>query len=162
MHPDLIPANDFLGEEGSGNGAMLIGEKGIMTCGVYGLNPQVYLNNGEKLTMPKDYNGGNPYERSLPEYGHQVLWTEAIKAGFGSKEHKELTSSFDYAGPLTETVLMGNVAIRSYQHGKMGERGQMSFEGRKRLLWDGENMKITNYDSANQFVTREYRDGWAI
>jgi predicted dehydrogenase len=162
MHPDLIPADDFLAEEGSRNGAMLIGDKGIMTCGVYGLNPQIYLNNGEKMTMPEDYNGGNPYEKSLPEYGHQVLWTEAIKAGFDSKEHKALTSSFDYSGPLTETVLMGNVAIRSYQHGKQGQRGRMSFEGRKRLLWDGINMKITNYDGANQFVTREYREGWAI
>ena len=162
MHPELIPADDYLGDVGSGNGAMMIGDKGIMTCGVYGLNPQVYLNSGEKLAMPNDYDGGNPYEKSLPEYGHQVLWTDAIKAGFGSDKHKALTSSFDYAGPLTETVLMGNLAIRSYQHGVAGERGRMTFEGRKKLLWDGESMKIKNYEPANQFVSREYREGWAI
>ncbi len=162
FHPDLIPASDYLGEEGSGNGVIMIGDKGIMTCGTYGLNPQVYLNNGDKLTMPEDYSGGNPYEEKLPENGHQVLWTDAIKAGFDSKEHRSLTSSFDYSGPLTETVIMGNLAIRSYQYGQLGENNRRSFDGRRKLLWDGENMKITNYDAANQFVTREYRDGWKL
>lgn len=162
FHPDLIPASDPLGDESSANGVMMIGDKGIMTCGVYGLNPKLYTNSGDKLTMPEDYDGGNPYERSKPEYGHQVLWTEAIKAGFGSKEHKALTSSFDYAGPLNETVLMGNLAIRSYQHGELDERGRRQFEGRTRFIWDGENMKITNYEAANRYVTRTYRDGWAI
>ena len=37
-------------------------------------------------------------------------------------EHKSLTSSFDYAGPMTETVLMGNIAIRSYMERKEGEK----------------------------------------
>ncbi|MEL6945547.1 MAG: gfo/Idh/MocA family oxidoreductase, partial [Bacteroidota bacterium] len=74
-----------------------------------------------------------------------------------------LTSSFDYAGPLTETVLMGNLAIRSYQTASKGGReGRKSFDGRKKLLWDGEKMKITNYDSANAFVKRDYRTGWSL
>ncbi len=162
FHPDLIPAGDYLGNEGSRNGVLMIGEKGIMTCGVYGLNPQIYLNNGDKMTMPEGYSGGNIYEGKLPEYGHQVLWTDAIKAGFNSKEHKALTSSFDYSGPLTETVIMGNLAIRSYQYGQMGDNNRMRFDGRRKLLWDGANMKITNYDAANQFVTREYREGWKL
>lgn len=63
--------------------------------------------------------------------------------------------------PLTETVLMGNLAIRSYQLGKNKTTGAgMDFDGRKKLLWDGNSMKITNYDAANQFVSRKYRDGW--
>jgi len=75
----------------------------------------------------------------------------------------ELTSSFDYAGPMTETVLMGNLAIRSYTaNAKKNARGRLEFKGRKKLLWDGEKMKITNYEPANQFVGREYRPGWEL
>ena len=102
-----------------------------------------------------------PYEK-LPEYGHQVAWTEACKAGFGSDAHKSLTSSFDYAGPMTETVLMGNLAIRSYSLAKENDSGRLEYYGRKKLLWDGENTKITNFDEANQFVSRPYRTGWKL
>ncbi|MEM9936902.1 MAG: gfo/Idh/MocA family oxidoreductase, partial [Bacteroidota bacterium] len=116
---------------------------------------------GEVLTMPKGYTGGNIYA-DMPEYGHQHAWTEAIKAGFNSPEHKALTSSFDYAGPLNETVLMGNLAIRSYSLAKEQKNGRRSYYGRKKLLWDGDNMKITNFDDANQFVSRPYREGWKL
>jgi hypothetical protein len=94
----------------------------------------------------------------MPESGHQVAWTRACKAGFGSAEHKALTSSFDYSGPLTETVLMGNLAIRSYNV----KTGKGNFPGRKKLLWDGTNMKITNFDDANAFVKRNYREGFNL
>jgi hypothetical protein len=43
----------------------------------------------------------------------------------------------------------------------MGRNG-FDFYGRKKLLWDGNNMKITNFEEANQFVTRNYRAGWEI
>lgn len=163
FHPDLIPADDFLGEEGSGNGVMMIGDKGIMTCGTYGRNPQIYFNNGEKIVMDENFKSMNPHAE-VSEYGHQLSWTEACKAGFNSEQHKKLTSSFDYSGPLTETVLMGNLAIRSYMLGKKGDnaRSNLNFPGRKRLIWDGDAMKITNFDEANQFVTRKYRKGWEI
>ena len=162
FHPDLIPADDYLGEEGSRNGVMMIGSKGIMTCGTYGSGPQAYLKNGDKLTIADDYDSGNPYV-DLPESGHQVAWTEACKAGFDSAEHKALTSSFDYSGPLTETVLMGNLAIRSFITRTEDSTGaSSSFAGRKKLLWDGENMRVTNYDEANQFVSRSYREGWKL
>lgn len=162
FHPDLIPASDDIGEKGSANGVMMIGEKGVMTCGTYGLVPKVYLKTGEKIEMPKDFATANPNEK-LPEYGHQVSWCDAIKAGYGSKEHKALTSSFDYSGPLTETVLMGNLAIRSYTTASKKEaNGRMQFDGRKKLIWDGANMKITNYDEANMFVSRPYREGWKL
>ncbi|MDH5599572.1 MAG: gfo/Idh/MocA family oxidoreductase, partial [Cyclobacteriaceae bacterium] len=161
FHPDIIPAEDWLGEPGSGNGVIMIGEKGTMTCGTYGLHPKIYLNNGEKIEMEKDFKTVNKYA-DLPEYGHQVAWTEACKAGFQSKEHKALTSSFDYAGPLNETVLMGNVAIRSYMMGEKQDSGRMNFNGRRKMLWDGAKMKITNYDDANEFVGRDYREGWKL
>ncbi len=161
FHPSIIPADHSIGEEGSANGVMMMGEKGVMTCGTYGLVPKVYLNTGEILEMPKDYSGGIRNFK-LPEYGHQTSWVEAVKGGFGSKEHKELTSSFDYSGPLTETVIMGNLAIRSYQESAGGEGRRRKFEGRRKLLWDGDNMKITNYDEANKFVSRKFRDGWKL
>ncbi len=162
FHPSIIPADDYLGEPGSGNGVMMIGTKGIMTCGTYGMRPQIYLNNGDKVTMADDYVSDNPYV-ALPESGHQVAWVQACKAGYNSKEHKALTSSFDYSGPLTETVLMGNLAIRSYttSSGKSAN-GRAAFEGRRKLLWDGASMQVTNYEAANQFVSRPYREGWKL
>ncbi|MDH5380198.1 MAG: Gfo/Idh/MocA family oxidoreductase [Cyclobacteriaceae bacterium] len=161
FHPPIIPADHPIGDNDSSNGVIMMGEKGVMTCGTYGLNPKVYLNTGEILELPKGYKTSNKNE-GMAEYGHQKSWTDAVKAGFNSKEHKSLTSSFDYAGPLTETVIMGNVAIRSYQESTGGEGRRRQFDGRKKLLWDGDNMKITNYDEANKFVTRKYRDGWKL
>jgi glycerophosphoryl diester phosphodiesterase len=97
-----------------------------------------------------------------PEFGHQRQWVDACKAGFNSPEHQSLTSSFDYSGPLTETVLMGNIAIRSYMLREEGSNGRTQFVGRKKLLWDGDAMKIKNMESANQFVGRDYRKGWEL
>ena len=98
------------------------------------------------------------------------MWIDAIKDGYGSSKHKMLTSSFDYAGPMTETVLMGNIAIRSYLLNKgngnpdsvrITGKGRNSYYRRKKLSWDGENMKITT-DDANQFVGENYREGWQL
>jgi len=92
------------------------------------------------------------------EAGHYTQWVDACMKGYGQME---LSSSFDYAGPLTEAVLMGNLAIRSYNQRKMNADGKgYSFPGRKKLLWDAKNMKITNFDEANAFVKRDYRKGW--
>ena len=67
-----------------------------------------------------------------------------------------------YAGPMTETVLMGNLAIRSYMLRRDAGDNKTEFYGRRKLLWDGEKMKITNFEAANQFVGREYRKGWEV
>ena len=56
-------------------------------------------------------------------------------------------SNFDYAGMLTEAVLLGNVAIRS---------------GGQKLEWDGPNLRVTNVPEANRFLRREYRKGWSL
>lgn len=163
FHPDLIPADDYLGDPDSANGVLMIGDKGIISCGTYGKHPQLYLNNGDKIVKPENFADDNKYA-SMPGYGHHVMWTDACKAGFASPEHLALTSSFDYAGPLTETVLMGNLAIRSYMLGKKGKdkRGRLDYEGRKKLLWNGKEMKITNFEQGNQFVSRAYRKGWKL
>ena len=158
-HPDIIPADSDIGGQDSQNGVLMIGDKGIISTNINDsspLTPKLYLYDGqtefgpEKEDMPE------------PEYGHQRKWVDACKAGFNSKEHLDLTSSFDYAGPMTETVLMGNLAIRSYMLRKENSKGSFDYYARKKLLWDGDNMKITNIEEANQFVTRKYREGWKI
>lgn len=157
-HPDIIPPDSDIGGSESANGVLIHGENGIVSTNINDsspMMPKLYLNDGTTDFGPE----GDVMEE--PEYGHQRKWVDACKAGFNSKEHKELTSSFDYAGPMTETVLMGNLAIRSYMLRK--ESGNnVQYYGRKKLLWDGNNMKITNLEEANQFVTREYRKGWEM
>ena len=68
----------------------------------------------------------------------------------------------DKALQVLETVLMGNLAIRSFMLREEKAKGRMDYYARKKLLWDGENMKITNLEAANQFVTREYREGFTL
>lgn len=158
-HPDIIPPNADIGGPGSLNGVLMIGDKGIISTNINDsspLTPKLYLYNGETEFGPETE------KMDEPEYGHQRKWVDACKAGFNSKEHTELTSSFDYAGPMTETVLMGNLAIRSYMLRKENSKGNLEFFARKKLIWDGEGMKITNLDEANQFVSRNYREGWTV
>lgn len=61
---------------------------------------------------------------------------------------------------------MGNLAIRSFalrgERIQVGKRRRFTYPGRKKLLWDGKNMRITNFEAANQFVGREYREGWKL
>jgi hypothetical protein len=156
FRPDVIPPDAELSEPGGANGVYMIGTKGVITCGAYGANPKVFLNKGKG----PDY---KTQSIEVPDLGHNIAWQEACKAGFNSARHKALTSSFDYAGPLTETVLMGNLAIRSYdlRNPRADGRG-FTYPGRKKLLWDGKNMKITNFEEANQFVKREYENGWKL
>ena len=79
--------------------------------------------------------------KTLPRsIGHRQEWIEACK-GNGTP-----STNFDYSGPLAETVLLGNVAIRTDE----------------KLYWDSENFKITNVPEANQYLHREYRRGWAL
>ncbi len=136
---------EFGDEQLGQNGVIFCGDDGILTCDVYAENPRLM-----PLSRMKIFKEPEP---TLPRVkdGHYRSWVEACKGGPAP------SSNFDYAGPLTEMVLMGNLAIRSYniQEGK-------EFPGRKKLLWDGNNMKITNFDPANQFVRRTYRDGWSL
>src|SRR5438046_1338713 len=74
-------------------------------------------------------------------------WIDACKGG------QPGGSNFDWAGPLTEVVLLGNVAL----HLQMKEELT-----RKRLLWDGPNLRFTNSDEANKFLRTEYRQGWSL
>jgi len=65
-------------------------------------------------------------------------------------------SNFDVSGPLSEIVLMGNLAVRANAaFTDRGLRGQ-------RLLWDSEKMEVTNIPEANKYGKREYRQGWSL
>ena len=65
--------------------------------------------------------------------GHNASWVEACKEGYDKEKHKALTSSFDYAGPLTESILMGNLAIRSYNLRTQKGNG-FEYPGRKKII----------------------------
>lgn len=150
--PEELGANEMMGD--GGNGVIFIGTKGKMICGTYGALPNLLPTSLSKETIVPQtiarVKGG--------ENGHYAAWVEAAIAGYGSAEANNLSSHFDIAGPLTESVLMGNLAIRSYDIQKKNDKGAASYPGRNiKLLWDGPNMKITNFDEANQFVKREYR-----
>ena len=144
-----------------GNAVLFIGTKGKMMCSTYAENPRL---------LPLSRNNEVHVQPTLARVlggagGHYKAWVEACIAGYGSDAHKNLSSHFDLAGPLTEIVLMGNLAIRSYdiQKAIANKPDEFDYPGRYiKLLWDGANMKITNFDEANQFVKRTYRDGWNL
>lgn len=153
--PEELLPNEPMGD--GSNGIILEGTKGKLMAGCYGLKPTLLpTKRMTEVTMPK---------AKLPrvpgnETGHYTQWVDACLKGYGQME---LSSAFDYAGPLTEAILMGNLAIRSYNQRKMNADGNgYTFPGRKKLLWDAKNMKITNFDEANAFVKSEYRSGWSL
>jgi predicted dehydrogenase len=155
--PAELGPNEMMGD--GGNGIIFEGTKGKMMAGTYGVNPQLLPTNLTKTTKVSEsvarVKGGAE--------GHYAAWVEACIAGPGSDLAKNLSSHFDIAGPLTESVLMGNLAIRSYDIKNIDKKGDASYPGRNiQLMWDGPNMQITNFDEANQFVKRTYRDGWSL
>jgi predicted dehydrogenase len=153
MDGGLLPKrpNELLPDEPMGGwdgGVIFEGTKGKMMADCYGENPRLL-----PTKLMKEVSFPAETLARVPE-GHYVQWVNACLKGYGNA----VTSShFDYAGPFTESVLMGNLAIRSYTIRK-GDQ----YPGRKKLLWDAKNMKITNFDEANQFVKREYREGWTL
>ena len=143
--PDELGPDEVFGDKDGSGGVLIIGTKGKMMCGTYGSDPKLLpVSRTNEVNVPKTL-------ARVPE-GHYVQWINACIAGYGKME---LSSPFDYAGPLTETILMGNLALRSWN-----VKNGRNWPGRKKLLWDAVNMKITNFDEANQFVKREYRSGW--
>ncbi|MDE3236470.1 MAG: Gfo/Idh/MocA family oxidoreductase [Bacteroidota bacterium] len=159
MDGGLLPErpDELLPDEPMGNwdgGAIFVGTKGKIMVDCYGANPRLLPTiRMKEETMPKETLA------RVPE-GHYVQWVNACIDGYG----KGVTSSpFEYAGPLTESILMGNLAIRSWQMINPNMKGWGDkYLGRKKLLWDAKNMTITNFEEANQFVRRTYREGWDL
>jgi predicted dehydrogenase len=146
--PDELLPDEMMGSWGTGY--IFEGTKGKL-MGNYD-TPPVLLPTSKMKTLK--------LKQTIPriqgqENAHYTEWVEACMQGYGKKQ---LSSPFDYAGPFTEAVLMGNLALRVYNM----KNADGSYPGRKKLLWDAKNMKITNFDEANQFVRRDYRDGWKL
>ncbi len=132
--PAQIKDGDLMGD----NGHLLVGERGIINTDW--TKWRIYP---EKLA--KEY--GEPPKKLERSPGHHQEWINACKGG------AKAGSNFDWAGPLTETVLLGNVALRA----QLRERLTRSV-----LLWDSEKLAFSNVAEANQFLRREYRQGWVV
>jgi predicted dehydrogenase len=153
--PAELGANELFGD--GGNGVLFIGTKGKMMCSTYGADPRLLplSRNAEvrvKQKIPRVPQGAN---------GHYAQWVEGCIAGYGNKE---MSSPFEIGGPLTEALLMANLAIRGYDIRKPKATGTgFDYPGKFiKLLWDNNNMRVTNFDDVNQFVRRKYRDGFSI
>jgi predicted dehydrogenase len=117
-------------------GGVFVGTRGILVYEVYGNNPTIY---------PKDLAArAERIPKTVPriEVSHEENWVKACKG------EASASSPFDYAAPLTEVMLLGLVALRAGQ-------GQ-------KIVYDAENMKVTNNAAVNAYLTREYRAGWAL
>jgi len=148
--PDELLPDQEMGEWDGG--IIFEGTKGKLMAGLFGRNATLLPTKLMKdANLPKSK---FPFVENGSE-GHQQQWVKACKKGYGTYT----SSDFAIAGPLTETVLMGNLAVRSYNYIDKSAKGSQRFPGKKQLLWDGENMRVTNFDPANQFVKREYRGG---
>ncbi len=139
-------------EELGGNGYIFEGTKGKL-IGNYAELPRLL-----PTTRMEEMEAVPQTLERVPE-GHYVQWVNGCMKGY---DKAKLSSPFSYAGPFTEAVLMGNLAIRSYQYQERDAENRIHYPGRKKLLWDAKNMKITNFDLANSFVKRDYREGWSL
>jgi len=149
---ELLPGESFGNSDG---GVLFIGSKGKLMADCYGAKPRLLpLKANESLNIPETI-------ARVPDENHYLQWVNACIDGYG----KGVTSSpFEYAAPFTESILIGNLALRSWmlRDNPTAKRNVDKYNGRKKLYYDAPNMKITNYEPANQFVKREYREGWSL
>ena len=131
--PPQLPDDLALNREG---GVIYVGTKGILMHETYGSKPTLFPAELMQQTTS--------VAQTIPRItmSHELNWTAACK------KQATASSPFEYAAPLTETMLLGIVALRTGQ-------------GRK-ILYDGEKMAVTNIPESNQYLTREYRPGWGL
>jgi predicted dehydrogenase len=122
------------------SGSILVGAKGML------YSPDDYA--AQFFLHPaKEFAGINKTKpEKLPingrdDQGMKMEWVEAIKGGPAAY------SNFDFAAMLTETILLGNIAIR--------------LNGQK-LEWDGPGLKFTNNSQANAYLQTDYRNGYKL
>jgi hypothetical protein len=130
----LPPRPEELGDQAldKTGGVIYIGSKGKLMHETYGDNPRLL---GALADTPAP-----PQKLPRIATNHELNWVEAAK-GKG-----ETSCPFAYASRLTETMLLGLVALKA---------------GGK-IHYDGENMRITNNAAANDFLKREYPQGWTL
>ncbi len=121
-----------------------IGDNGIILKGEDGI---IYTDWNKWRLYPEKLNQevGSPTKKLARSVGHHREWIEACK-GKGIPG-----SQFEWAGPLTETVLLGNVALRAELREKLEH---------KKLEWDSNSFQFTNFPEANKWLRRDYRKGW--
>ncbi len=117
------------------DGIIFVGDKGKMiVTGWGGEHPRLLPE-----SLDKDYK--RPPKTLPRSTGHHQEWIQACKTGSSTR------SNFDFAGPLTEAVLLGSVCIHN---------------GGEKLVWDPEQFKFTNDPDANKLLHYEYRNGWSL
>ena len=118
----------------SWGGAIWVGEDGILMHDTYGRNPRLY-----PQELEKEYSDA---PQALPriDASHQMNWANACKG------QAEASCPFEYAVPLTETMLLGVVSL----------------EAGTPIRYDGHSMTIPNAPEAEQYLRRNYRDGWSL
>ncbi len=127
------------------SGSLVIGEKGSLVLPHVG-GPRLYPAEGfAGFAYPKDIKGLNHWHR----------WIDAILAG------GKTSDGFDYAGPLSETVQLGNVATRAMRPPRP-KRGSNVVKDAAVLQWDAANLRFTNNDEANRLLSKTYRAGWEV
>ena len=128
------PAGLDEGEQMGDNGRLLIGDEGFIL--------------GNRLfpeSRRREFAAPEPFLERSP--GHHLEWVQACKGG------KPAGANFNWAGPLAEAVLLGNIPLRVELRDKLT---------RAKLLWDPVKFEITSLAEANQFLRREYREGWTL
>jgi predicted dehydrogenase len=125
------PILQKLGLKAGGANNLFLGAEGMMLAGFgsYQLLPE------EKF---KGFKGPDPFLPKSPGFHRE--WFDACKAG------KPASCHFGYSGPLTETVLLGNVAYRAGG----------SFD------WDHANFKAAGSPKAEQYLRSHFRKGWEV
>jgi predicted dehydrogenase len=137
---NLPPKELFHGETPPDSGSILVGEKGkLYSPNDYGA---AYI-----LLPKKNFEGYKPPKPTLPrngkgDNGMKEEWARAIM----ENKPEIAYSNYDIAGLLTDTILLGNVAMRAG----------------KKLEWDAENMRFTNAPDAEKYLHFEYRNGWTL
>ena len=136
----FLPKEVNQGFELPSQGGLYYGDKGVL------LIPRRLLRTPPDKDLPTLLPVGNMEDVKPPEQlfernlDHYQEWIKACKEGTLP------STNFDYSGPLTETVLLGNVAAKAG----------------KRILWDSKNFNVTNMPEANKYLKREYREGWSL
>jgi hypothetical protein len=94
------------------------------------------------LPVSKHNSYGAPKEKlaRVPHGDHEMNWINAIKG------KDQLSCDFEYSTHLTEIMLLGIAALRA----------------NSKLHYDAANMRVTNNQAANEFLTREYRKGYSL
>jgi len=131
---DARPAKDIVALLGEtplpDQGSIFIGTKGVM------LLPHI--------AMPTLYPEAQFKDFEMPKLEGDNHYNQFVEGCLGNGTP---SANFDYAGPLTEAVLLGSVATRF---------------PKTTLQWDAKAVKFTNVPEANRYVRRTYRKGWEI